>query len=189
MILSGYLKGKYGLDKPLSLSASITFEQSYGMVDGDSASGAELMALLSSLVQLPVFQGIAVTGSVSQKGEIQPIGGVNEKIEGFFEVCREKGLTGKQGVMIPEANVKDLMLKSKVVEAVRKGQFHVFPSSHIEQGLEILTGKKAGKKKKDGFYPKNSINFQIESRLRKLNEIVQEAMVKEVDKKQPNEFK
>ncbi|OGP50491.1 MAG: ATP-dependent protease [Deltaproteobacteria bacterium RBG_13_43_22] len=189
MILSGYLKGKYGLDKPLSLSASITFEQSYGMVDGDSASGAELMALLSSLVQLPVFQGIAVTGSVSQKGEIQPIGGVNEKIEGFFEVCREKGLTGKQGVMIPEANVKDLMLKSKVVEAVRKGQFHVFPISHIEQGLEILTGKKAGKKKKDGFYPKNSINFQIESRLRKLNEIVQEAMVKEVDKKQPNEFK
>ena len=163
MILSGYLKGKYASDKPLSLSASITFEQSYGMVDGDSASGAELLALLSVLAQVPLFQGIAITGSISQKGEIQPIGGVNEKIEGFFEVCREKGLTGKQGVIIPEANVKDLMLKTKVVEAVREGQFHIYPITHIEQGLEILTGKKAGKKKKDGTYPKNSLNFRIEA--------------------------
>ncbi len=179
MILSGYLKGKYALDKPLSLSASIAFEQNYGLVDGDSASGAELMALLSSLAQLPIFQGIAVTGSVSQKGEIQPIGGVNEKIEGFFEVCREKGLTGKQGVLIPEANVKDLMLKKKVVEAVREGQFHVFPISHIEQGLEILTGKKAGKKKKDAIYPRNTINFRVEERLNKLNEISRETAGKE----------
>ncbi|MGA3084483.1 MAG: ATP-binding protein [Thermodesulfobacteriota bacterium] len=179
MILSGYLKGKYTLDKPLSLSASIAFEQSYGLVDGDSASGAELMALLSSLAQLPIFQGIAVTGSVSQKGEIQPIGGVNEKIEGFFDVCREKGLTGKQGVMIPEANVKDLMLKTKVVEAVREGRFHVFPVSHIEQGLEILTGKKAGKKKKDATYPRNTINFRVEERLNKLNEISRETAGKE----------
>jgi len=179
MILSGYLKGKYALDKPLSLSASIAFEQSYGMVDGDSASGAELMALLSSLAQLPIFQGIAVTGSVSQKGEIQPIGGVNEKIEGFFEVCREKGLTGKQGVMIPEANVKDLMLKTKVVEAVREGRFHVFPISHIEQGLEILTGKKVGKKKRDATYPRNTINFRVEERLNKLNEISRETAGKE----------
>ena len=179
MILSGYLKGKYASDKPLSLSASITFEQSYGMVDGDSASGAELLALLSVLAQVPLFQGIAITGSISQKGEIQPIGGVNEKIEGFFEVCREKGLTGKQGVIIPEANVKDLMLKTKVVEAVREGQFHIYPITCIEQGLEILTGKKAGKKKKDGTYPKNSLNFRIEERLTRLNEISKESAEKD----------
>lgn len=179
MILSGYLRGKYASDKPLSLSASIAFEQSYGMVDGDSASGAELLALLSVLAGTPIFQGIAVTGSVSQKGEIQPIGGVNEKIEGFFEVCQEKGLSGKQGVIIPEANVKDLMVKTKVAEAVREGKFHIYPISHIEQGLEILTGKKAGEKKKDGTYPKNSLNFGIEERLKKLNELSREAGEKE----------
>jgi ATP-dependent Lon protease len=122
---------------------------------------------------------MAVTGSVSQKGEIQPIGGVNEKIEGFFDVCREKGLTGKQGVLIPEANVKDLMLKTKVVEAVREKQFNIFPISHIEQGLEILTGKKAGKKKKDGTYPRNTLNFKIEEQLRRLNELLKEATGKE----------
>jgi lon-related putative ATP-dependent protease len=175
LILSGYLKGKYAADKPLSLSATITFEQSYGMVDGDSASGAELMALLSVLADAPLYQGLAVTGSVSQKGEIQPIGGVNEKIEGFFEVCREKGLTGKQGVIIPEANIKDLMLKPKVVEAVREGRFHVYPIAHVEQGLEILTGIKAGERKKNGAYPKNSLNFRIEERLKKMNEIVRES--------------
>ncbi len=179
MILSGYLRGKYASDKPLSLSASIAFEQSYGMVDGDSASGAELLALLSVLADTPIFQGIAITGSVSQKGEIQPIGGVNEKIEGFFEVCREKGLTGKQGVIIPESNVKDLMLKTKVVEAVREGRFHIYPITDIEQGLEILTGKKAGKKKKDGTYPKNTLNCRIEGQLNKLNEISKEAGGKE----------
>jgi lon-related putative ATP-dependent protease len=179
MILSGYLKGKYASDKPLSLSATIAFEQSYGMVEGDSASGAELMALLSVLADTPIFQGIAVTGSVSQKGEIQPIGGVNEKIEGFFEVCRDKGLTGKQGVIIPETNVNDLMLKTKVVEAVREGRFHIYPINHVEQGLELLTGKKAGKKKKDGIYPKNSLNFMIEERLTRLNEISKESVGKD----------
>lgn len=183
MILSGYLKGKYASDKPLSLSATITFEQSYGMVDGDSASGAELMALLSVLADTPLFQGMAVTGSISQKGEIQPIGGVNEKIEGFFEVCREKGLTGKQGVIIPEANVKDLMLKTRVVEAVREGRFHIYPINQVEQGLELLTGKKAGEKKKDGTYPKNSLNFRIEERLKKLNELSKEAGGKEEEKR------
>ncbi|MFH0788185.1 MAG: ATP-binding protein [Pseudomonadota bacterium] len=183
LILNGYLKGKYALDKPLSLSASLAFEQSYGLVDGDSASGAELLALLSSLAQVPLSQGIAVTGSISQKGEIQPIGGVNEKIEGFFEVCQAKGLTGKQGVIIPEANVKDLMLKQKVVEAVREGRFHVFPITQVEQGLELLTAKKAGKKKKDGTYPKYSLNFLIESRLKHLNEIAREALTKEEEKK------
>jgi predicted ATP-dependent protease len=183
MILSGYLKGKYASDKPLSLSASITFEQSYGMVDGDSASGAELLAILSSIAQIPLFQGIAVTGSISQKGEAQPIGGVNEKIEGFFEVCLAKGLNGKQGVLIPQANVKDLMLKAKVVEAVRKGLFHIYPFSNIEQALEILTGKKAGKKKKDGTYPPNSLNYLIETQLNKLNEIAKEIGEKEEPEK------
>ncbi len=147
MILSGYLKEKYAQDKPLSLSASLAFEQSYGMVDGDSASGAELLALLSALAQTPLFQGIAVTGSVSQKGEMQPIGGVNQKIEGFYEVCKIRGLTGQQGVVIPEANIKDLMLKKEVIEAVEKGRFHVYAITEIEEGLEILTGKKAGRRK------------------------------------------
>ncbi|MGC1403956.1 MAG: ATP-binding protein [Thermodesulfobacteriota bacterium] len=179
MVLSGYLKGKYASDKPLSLSASITFEQSYGMVDGDSASGAELLALLSALAQVSIFQGIAVTGSVSQKGEAQPIGGVNEKIEGFFEVCQARGLTGKQGVLIPQANVMNLMLKTKVVQAVREGLFHIYPFTHIEQGLEILTGRKAGKKKKDGTYPQNSLNFLIEGHLHRLNKILKESMGKE----------
>jgi lon-related putative ATP-dependent protease len=179
LILNGYLKGKYALDKPLSLSATITFEQSYGMVDGDSASGAELLALLSSLAQVPLSQGIAITGSVSQKGEIQPIGGVNEKIEGFFEVCLAKGITDRQGVIIPEANAKDLMLKQAVVTAVREGRFHIFPITQIEQGLEILTGKRAGKKKKDGTYPRNSVNSLIESRLKQLNKIAKEALTKE----------
>ena len=179
MILSGYLKEKYAQDKPLSLSASLAFEQSYGMVDGDSASGAELLALLSALAQTPLWQGIAVTGSVSQKGEMQPIGGVNQKIEGFFEVCKIRGLTGQQGVVIPEANVKDLMLKKEVVEAAEKGRFHVYAITEIEEGLEILTGKKAGKRKKDGSYPQNSLNARIETRLRQMNAILREAGPKE----------
>jgi lon-related putative ATP-dependent protease len=183
LILSGYLTGKYAQDKPLSVAASITFEQSYGLVDGDSASGAELAALLSALAEVPLFQGIAMTGSVSQKGEIQPIGGVNEKIEGYFEVCRAKGLTGRQGVIIPGSNIKDLMLKQKVIEAVREGRFHIYPISHIEEGLEILTGKKAGKKKKDGTYPKNSLNCLIEAQLKKLYEIARETPAKEEEKK------
>ena len=178
MILSGYLKEKYARDKPLSLSASLAFEQSYGLVDGDSASGAELLALLSALAQTPLFQGIAVTGSVSQKGEMQPIGGVNQKIEGFFEVCRIRGLTGQQGVIIPEANIKDLMLKKEVIEAVEKGLFQVYAISEIEEGLEILAGKKAGKSKKDGSYPQNSLNARIETRLRQMNSILREAGTK-----------
>jgi lon-related putative ATP-dependent protease len=185
MILSGYLKGKYAQDKPLSLSASLTFEQSYGLVDGDSASGAELMALLSALAQVPLFQGIAVTGSLSQKGDIQPIGGVNQKIEGFFEVCKARGLTGRQGVLIPESNVKDLMLKKELVKTVEEGRFHIFPISHVEQGLEILTGKKMGKKKKDGSYPKNSLNFLIENKLKELNAIFREAGGKEKEEEGP----
>jgi len=179
MILSGYLKEKYARDQPLSLSASLAFEQSYGMVDGDSASGAELLALLSALVQTPLFQGIAVTGSVSQKGEMQPIGGVNQKIEGFFEVCKIRGLTGQQGVVIPEANIKDLMLKKEVIEAVEKGRFQVYAITEIEEGLEILTGKKAGRRKKDGSYPQNSLNARIETRLSQMNAVLREAGSKE----------
>jgi predicted ATP-dependent protease len=179
MILSGYLKEKYAQDKPLSLSASLAFEQSYGMVDGDSASGAELLALLSALAQAPLYQGIAVTGSVSQKGELQPIGGVNQKIEGFFEVCKMRGLTGRQGVIIPEANVKDLMLKKELIEAAAKGRFQVYAIAGIEEGLEILTGKKAGKRKKDGTYPPQSLNYRIETRLVQMNAIIREAGGKE----------
>jgi lon-related putative ATP-dependent protease len=183
MILSGYLKETYAQDKPLSLSASLVFEQSYGMVDGDSASGAELLAILSALAQVPIDQGIAVTGSISQKGEIQPIGAVNQKIEGFFEVCRAKGLTGRQGVIIPEANRRDLMLKKEVVESVRAGRFHIYAISRVEEGLEILTGKPAGRKKKDGAYPKNSLNFLIENRLVRWNEIARKASAQ--DQREP----
>ena len=131
---------------PLSLSASICFEQSYEGIDGDSASSTEIYALLSSLSGVPIKQGIAVTGSVNQHGEIQPIGGVNQKIEGFFDVCKAKGLTGDQGVMIPVQNVKNLMLRQDVVEAVRQGKFHIYAVSTIDEGIEILTGMPAGRK-------------------------------------------
>ncbi|SHH40005.1 Lon protease family protein [Tepidibacter thalassicus] len=140
LILSGYLGERYGKERALSLNTSITFEQNYSGVDGDSASSTELYAIISSIANIPIKQYIAVTGSVSQKGEIQPIGGVNEKIEGFFDVCKLKGLTGKQGVMIPSQNVKNLMLKDEVIKAVEKGEFHIYAISRIEEGLEILTG-------------------------------------------------
>jgi len=170
LILSGYLRKKYAQDKPMTMSASIAFEQSYGGVDGDSASSTEIYALLSSLSGVPIRQYIAVTGSVNQKGEIQAIGGVNQKIEGFYDCCRNKGLTGKQGVMIPEANVKDLMLRKDVVEAVKKGKFHIYPVKTIDEGIEILTGKKAGKRKADGTYPKGTINDLVDRKLRELAE-------------------
>ena len=140
LILSGYLGERYGKEKPLSISTSITFEQNYSGIDGDSASSTELYVIISSIAQVPIKQYIAVTGSVSQKGEIQPIGGVNEKIEGFFDVCKLKGLTGNQGAMIPIQNVKNLMLKDEVIEAVKEGKFHIYAISKIEEGLEILTG-------------------------------------------------
>ncbi|MCX8095148.1 MAG: AAA family ATPase [Caldisericia bacterium] len=142
MILSGYIGERYAKDKPLSLSATLTFEQSYEEVEGDSASSAELYALISSIGKLPIKQYLAVTGSVNQKGEIQPIGGVNRKIEGFFDTCKIKGLTGKQGVIIPKTNVKHLMLKKEVIDAVKDGKFHIYAISTIEEGLEILTGMK-----------------------------------------------
>ncbi|CCO22187.1 ATP-binding protein [Maridesulfovibrio hydrothermalis] len=169
-ILSGFLRNKFAQEKPLSLTASIAFEQSYGGIDGDSASSTELYALLSSLADVPIRQDIAVTGSVNQKGEVQPIGGVNQKIEGFYLCCKHAGLTGNQGVMIPEPNVKDLMLHKDVVKAVREGKFHVWSVKNISQGVEILTGLEAGVKDSEGKYPEKSIYGKVDAKLIRLAE-------------------
>jgi lon-related putative ATP-dependent protease len=165
MILSGYLNGKYGQEKPVSMSAQIGFEQLYEGVEGDSASSTELYAILSSLSEIPIKQGIAVTGSVNQRGEIQPIGGVTQKIEGFFGVCKAFSLTGEQGVLIPKSNVTNLMLKEEVIKAVREGKFHIYPVETIEQGIEILTGREAGERQEDGKYPEGTINWAVEEKL------------------------
>lgn len=170
LILSGYLIGKFARKKPLVLSASLAFEQSYSGVDGDSASSTEVYALLSSLSEIPLRQDVAVTGSVNQHGEIQPIGGVNLKIEGFFDVCKAFGLTGRQGVMIPHQNVRDLMLRHDVVDAVREGKFHIYAIHTIDEGIEILTGRPAGTQKKDGsFAPKKSIFALADAKLTALS--------------------
>ncbi len=165
LILSGYLGRTFAQRYPLSLSISITFEQSYSGIDGDSASSTELYAILSSLSGLPIRQGIAVTGSVNQKGQVQAIGGVNQKIEGFFDVCHSKGLTGSQGVMIPAANVKNLMLKKSVIEAVKQGQFKVWQVATIEDGINILTGKAAGKPDAEGNYPPETVYGRVQRKL------------------------
>lgn len=166
MILSGYLGEKFAQDRPLTLSASICFEQSYEGVDGDSASSTEAYCLLSSLSDVPIKQSIAVTGSMNQHGMVQPIGGVNEKIEGFYHVCKLRGLTGEEGVIIPELNAKHLMLKDEVVEAVRRKKFNIWTVSTVEEGIEILTGIKAGKKDKDGKYSKGTINYLVAEKLK-----------------------
>lgn len=168
LIISGYLGGLYAQDKPLSLTATITFEQSYDGVEGDSASSTEVYALLSALARLPIKQGIAVTGSVNQHGEIQAIGGATAKIEGFFDVCREKGLTGEQGVIIPAANVATLMLREEVVDAVAAGQFHIYPVSSIDEGIAILTGAPAGQREADGRFPPGTVNRRVDDALREL---------------------
>jgi ATP-dependent Lon protease len=165
LILSGYLRAKHAQDKPLTVSASICFEQSYSGVEGDSASSTEVYALLSSLSDLSLRQDIAVTGSINQKGEIQSIGGVNQKIEGFYDVCKAKGLTGTQGVMIPAFNTSDLMLRKDVVEAVKEGKFHIYPVKTIDQGIEILTGVKAGNRKDDGTFEKDTVNSLVDKKL------------------------
>jgi lon-related putative ATP-dependent protease len=172
MILSGFFGERYARDKPLALSASICFEQSYGGVEGDSASSTELYGLLSSLADLPLNQGIAVTGSVNQHGKIQPIGAVNEKIEGFYEVCKAKGLTGQQGVIIPDANRKNLMLKPEVITAVEEGKFHIWCVTSIDQGIEILTGTPAGERQEDGSWSEGTVNERVDRRLREMTEIV-----------------
>ncbi|MGB6876924.1 MAG: Lon-insertion domain-containing protein, partial [Candidatus Acidiferrales bacterium] len=165
-IISGYLRRMFAQDKPLSLAASVCFEQSYSGVDGDSASSTEIYALLSALAAAPIRQDLAVTGSVNQQGDIQPIGGVNEKIEGYYDVCRVKGLTGNQGVLIPIENVDDLMLRHDVVEAVAKGKFHIYPVTTIDQGVEILTGVKAGCRDGGGKFELGSIFARADDRLR-----------------------
>ena len=166
MILSSYLATHYALDVPMSLWASLVFEQSYGGVDGDSASSAELYALLSALSGVPIDQSLAVTGSVNQNGEVQAIGGVNEKIEGFYDICKQRRLTGKQGVLIPSANVNSLMLREDVAEAAANGKFHIYPISNINEGIEILTGQLAGKRGRGGDFEAGSINAQVEDKLR-----------------------
>ena len=170
MILNGYITEKYVRDIPLSLSARLVFEQSYEEIEGDSASSAELYAILSRLADVLIKQSIAVTGSVNQKGEVQVIGGLNEKIEGFFEICRAKGLNGKQGVLIPASNARNLMLKEEVVEAVRRGNFHIYPVNTIDEGIEVLTGLKAGQRLKDGSFEPDSINDRVQRRLATLAE-------------------
>ncbi|MBN2466903.1 MAG: AAA family ATPase [Deltaproteobacteria bacterium] len=170
LILSGYLRYKYAQNRPLAMSASLCFEQSYGGVDGDSASSTEVYALLSSLSNLPLRQDIAVTGSVNQKGEIQPIGGVNQKIEGFFDVCRAKGLTGTQGVIIPHQNRADLMLRKDVVTSVAENGFHIYPIKTIDEGVELLTGIPAGENKGDNTYPEGTVNFLVDQKLQLLAE-------------------
>jgi len=170
LILEGYFRGKYAQSKPLTMSASICFEQSYGGVDGDSASSTEIYAILSSLSELPLRQDIAVTGSVNQKGEIQPIGGVNQKIEGFFDVCRARGLTGRQGVMIPQLNIPELILRKDVVKAVAEGKFHIWPVKTIDEGIELLTGVPAGVADEKGSYPEKTVSYSVNKKLQTLAE-------------------
>jgi predicted ATP-dependent protease len=165
LILSGFLGRTFAQKYPLSLSISITFEQSYSGIDGDSASSTELYAVLSSLSKTPIRQGIAVTGSVNQKGRIQAIGGANYKIEGFFDVCKAKGLNGEQGVMIPQANVKNLMLKREILEAVEKDLFHIYQVSTVEEGIEILTGEPAGVPDAEGNYPDDTVFGKVQATL------------------------
>ena len=170
LILSGFLTAMFGTDAPLSLSASLVFEQSYGGVDGDSASSTELYALLSAISDIPIKQSLAVTGSVNQYGEVQAIGGVNEKIEGFFDICKSRGLTGDQGVLIPQANTKHLVLRPDVVAAAAEGKFHVYAVERIDQGIELLTGVPAGERGPDGTFPEGSVYRKVADRLRDMAE-------------------
>jgi lon-related putative ATP-dependent protease len=168
LILSGYLGGRYANEYPLSLSASLVFEQSYAGVEGDSASSTELYALLSTIAGLPIKQSLAVTGSVNQLGEVQPIGGVNEKIEGFYDLCHARGLSEEQGVLIPAANVKNLMLRQDIVDAVAQGRFHIYAVETIDQGIELLTGIPAGERNEDGDFPYDTVNYLVQHRLKEM---------------------
>jgi predicted ATP-dependent protease len=175
LTLTGYLGGKYAFDTPLSLSASVSFEQLYDEIEGDSASSSELYALLSSLSELPLQQGIAVTGSVDQQGNIQPVGGVNEKVEGFFDTCCRLGLSGEQGVIVPARNVVNLMLRADVRQAVGEGRFHVYPVDSIDEGIEILTGWPAGDIDDEGLYPEHSVHGRVQERLEDIAENLRES--------------
>ena len=193
LILSSYLANRYAKDQPISLSASLVFEQSYGYVEGDSASAAELCALLSALSEVPIKQNFSVTGSVNQYGEIQTIGGVNEKIEGFFDVCNARGLTGEQAVVIPQANVKHLMLHADVREAVAQNKFAIYSVQTIDQMMQLMTGKQAGVKDKNKQYPQGSINYLVQKRIDKLNKLQKtfsdDSKIKKRDFSRKNEFK
>lgn len=174
MTLAGYLAGKFAGARPFAMTAPLTFEQTYSEIEGDSAAVAELVAILSSLADLPIHQWVAVTGSINQLGEVQPIGGVNEKIEGFFESCSRKGLTGKQGVIIPARNTKHLALRREVVEAVESGHFSVYAVSTVEEALELLTGVAAGERGLDGTYPSNTVFGRATQRLDEMAQAVVE---------------
>jgi predicted ATP-dependent protease len=169
LIISNYMGSRYGRNKPVTLSASITFEQLYDMVEGDSATCAELYALLSSLSGLPLRQDIAVTGSMDQNGDVQPIGGVNEKIEGFYELCKARGFKGTHGVIIPSRNIRHLMLKDAVVTAVREGRFSIYPIDRMEEGMEVLCGLPAGEPGPDGAFPEGTFNALVMKRLEEID--------------------
>ena len=182
LIISGYFREKFGRKIPLSFTASLVFEQGYGMIDGDSASITEICALLSTISGIPIKQSLAITGSVNQKGDIQPIGGVNEKIEGFFDVCKARGLNKKQGVIIPARNVKDLMLKDEIIEAVKNKEFHIYSISTVEEAIELLTGVRAGKLLKSGHYQANTVFGEVEKKLREMRKLVKPAPPKTENK-------
>ena len=182
LILSGFLGSRYAKEKPLTLSASLVFEQSYSGVEGDSASSAELYALLSAIAEVPVTQRYAVTGSMDQKGNVQAIGGVNEKIEGFYDICKARGLTGDQGVLIPASNVKHLMLRQDVIDSVAAGQFHIYPVEHVDQGIELLTGMPAGEADEQGGYPDGTLNARVQARLDELAQKAKEQQEEEKEK-------
>ncbi len=188
LIISNYLGSRYAIKKPVSLSASITFEQLYGLIEGDSATCAELYALLSSIAGVPIQQNIAITGSMDQNGVVQPIGGVNQKIEGFFDLCMARGLDGRHGVIIPELNVINLMLKRDLINAVKDGKFHVYTIQHIDDGFEILTGIQAGEMKDDGTYHEGTINYLVEKRLTEIRESLKEEKKEEEKKEEKKSF-
>ena len=186
LIITHYIGSRYAIKKPISLSASITFEQLYDMVEGDSASCAELYALLSSIAGIPIRQNIAVTGSMDQTGDVQPVGGINEKIEGFFDLCRLTGLDGTQGVIIPERNIKHLMLKKDVIEAVRDGTFALYPIRNVDEGLQIMTGREVGEPGEDGTYPEGTINALVVRRLTEIAESMEKKKEKEKEEEREN---
>jgi predicted ATP-dependent protease len=189
LIISHYLGSRYAIKKPISLSASITFEQLYDMVEGDSATCAELYALLSSIANVPLKQSIAITGSMDQNGDVQPVGGINEKIEGFFDLCRIIGLDGSHGVIIPSRNVKHLMLKKDVVEAVKEGKFFIYPISKADEGLEIMTGMQVGRPGEDGTYPEGTLNYLVVRRLTEISEALEKKKEKEKEEEKEDEKK
>src|SRR3989339_1793754 len=183
LIITGYFRENFGNRIPLSFTASLVFEQGYGIIDGDSASITEICALLSCLADVPIKQSFAITGSVNQKGDIQPIGGVNEKITGFFEICKERGLTGSQGVIIPIQNVSDLMLGQEIIDTVKAGKFHLYSIQKIEEGIDLLLGLPAGEMNEDGTYPPNTVFGKVDARLEELRKAAREQLGKKKKKK------